>query len=39
MCFYEQSQASFHNRFLGTSTAGLHGLVHQLIVDFDIRPH
>jgi hypothetical protein len=39
MCFYQQSQASFHNCFLGTSAAGPHSLVYQLIVDFDIRPH
>jgi hypothetical protein len=39
MCFYQQSQASFHNCFLGTSAAGPHSLVYQLCVDFDIRPH
>src|ERR1700743_1797308 len=39
MCFYQQSQASFHNCFLGPSATGPHSLVYQLIVDFDIRPH
>jgi hypothetical protein len=39
MDLYQQSEASFYNRLLGASTADTHSLAHQLIVDFDIRPH
>jgi hypothetical protein len=39
VCFDEQSQTSLYGRLLCAGAATTHGLVHQLIVDFDIRPH
>jgi len=32
-------QTSFHGRFLGMGAAAAHGILQQLIVDLDIRPH
>jgi hypothetical protein len=36
---YQQPQRCVHYRLFGARPSATHGLLHQLIIDFDIRAH
>jgi hypothetical protein len=39
LCLDQQTQTRFHSSLLSAGAATAHGLVQQLIIDFDIRTH
>jgi hypothetical protein len=39
VCFDQQTQSGFHDRLFVARAGAAHGLLQQLVIDFDVGPH